>query len=74
VNAIEAVPASTTPLDAVAAALEAVVPVFQERHKLVRQRQAVIAATPGLSEPNTQDLSQLIRASLDQLKGIVAGT
>ncbi|BCL79959.1 TetR family transcriptional regulator [Ktedonobacteria bacterium brp13] len=122
VSAIEAAPASTTPLDAVAAALEGVVPVFQERHTLVRQRQAVIAANPGLqerellkgalltsamvealrrrgvtdpaaslaaevgviafktafdrwvSEPNAQDLSRLIRASLDQLKSIVAGT
>jgi hypothetical protein len=27
-----------------------------------------------VSEPNAQDLSRLIRASLDQLKGIVAGT
>ena len=121
VSTIEAAPASATPLDAVAAALEAVVPVLQERHKLVRQRQAVIAANPGLqerellkgalltsamaealrrrgvtdpaaslaaevgvivfktafdcwvSEPNAQDLSRLIRASLDHLKGIVAG-
>src|SRR5947207_7192865 len=35
VNTIEAAPTSTTPLDAVAAALEAIVPVFQERHKRV---------------------------------------
>ena len=122
VSTIEAAPASATPLDAVAAALEAATPVFRERHELVRQRQAVIAANPGLqerellkgafltsamsdalrkrgvsdleailaaevgaitfkiafdrwvSEPDEQDLSRLIRASLDQLKGIVAGT
>jgi AcrR family transcriptional regulator len=122
VSTIEAAPASTTPLNAVTAALEAVVPVFQERHKFVRLRQAVIAANPGLqerellksalltsvmaealrrrgvtdpaaslaaevgviafktafdrwvSEPNAQDLSRLIRASLDLLKSIVAGT
>ena len=122
VNGIEAAPASSAPLDAVAAALETFVPVFQEQHTFVHQRQAVIAATPGLqerellkgalltsamaealrrrgvtaraaclaaevgvlvfkiafdrwaSEPNPQDLSQLIRASLDQLKSIVAGT
>ena len=121
-SAIANEPASAGPLDAVAAALEAAVPMFQERHTLVRQRQAVIAANPGLqerellkgalltsamaealrrrgvtdpaaslaaevgviafktafdrwvSEPNAQDLSQLIRASLDLLKGIVAGT
>jgi AcrR family transcriptional regulator len=122
VSTIEAAPASATPLDAVAAALEAATPVFRERHELVRQRQAVIAANPELqeremlkraaltsamadalrsrgvsdlaasiaaevgaitfkiafghwvSEPDEQDLSRLIRASLDQLKGIVAGT
>ncbi len=122
VSTIEAAPASATPLDAVAAALEAATPVFRERHELVRQRQAVIAANLGLqerellkrmalasamvnalrrrgvtdsaaslvaeigvisfstaydrwiSEPVEQDLSRLIRASLDQLKGIVADT
>ncbi len=122
VNAIEAAPASATPLAAVAAALEAGTPVFQERYKLVRLRQAVIAANPELqeremlkraalasamadalrsrgvtdltatlaaevgfiafktaynrwvSEPVEQDLSQLIRASFEQLKSIVAGT
>ncbi len=122
VSAIEAAPASATPLDAIITALEAATPMFQERHTLVRQRQAVIAANPELqerellkgalltsamaealrrrgvtdpaaslaaevgviafktafdrwvSEPNAQDLSRLIRASLDQLKSIVAGT
>jgi AcrR family transcriptional regulator len=49
-SAIANEPASAGPLDAVAAALEAAVPVFQERHTLVRQRQAVIAANPGLQE------------------------
>jgi AcrR family transcriptional regulator len=121
VNTIEAAPDSAAPLDAVAAALEAAVPVFRERRELVRQRQAVIAANPGLQErellkraalasamadalrrrgvpdpaaslaaevgviafktayarwvsaPDEQDLSRLIRESLDQLKGITAG-
>lgn len=122
VSTIEAAPASATPLDAIVAALEAATPVFRDRHELVRQRQAVIAANPELqeremlkraaltsamaealrrrgvtelaailaaevgaiafktafdrwvSEPNAQDLSRIFRASLDQLKGIVAGT
>ena len=122
VNAIAAAPASSTPLDAVAAALETFVPVFQEHHTFVRQRQVVIAANPGLqerellkgalltaamaealrrrgvtdlaaslaaevgviafkiafdrwvSEPNPQDLSQLIRVSLHQFKEIVANS
>ena len=121
VSAIANAPTSATPLEAVAAALEAAIPVFRERHELVRQRQAVIAANPELqeremlksaaltsvmadalrsrgvtdsaailaaevgfitfktaydrwvSEPDEQDLSRLVRASFDQLKGIVAG-
>ena len=122
VRAIEAMPTSVAPLDAVVAALEGFVSVFHEHHTLVRQRQAVIATTPGLqerellksalltsamaealrrrgvtdpiaslaaevgvivfktafdrwvSEPKAQDLSQLIRLTLDQFKSIVAGT
>ena len=122
VSTIEAAPASATLLDVVAAALEALAPVIKERHKRVRQRQAVIAANPELqeremlkraaltsdmadalrrrgvtdlaailaaevgsiafkiafdrwaSEPNAQDLLQLVRTSLDQLKSIVAST
>ncbi len=122
VSTIGTAPASATPLDAVAAALQAAIPVFRERHELIRQRQAVIAANPELqerellkqaaltsamadalrsrgvsdlaasiaeevgaitckiafdrrvSESDEQDLSRLLRASLDQLKGIVAGT
>src|SRR6478672_2975239 len=50
VSTIAAAPDSTAPIDAVAAALEAATPVFRERHELARQRQAVIAANPGLHE------------------------
>ena len=121
VSAIVNAPASTTPLDAVAAAFEVVAPLFQDRYDLVRQRQSVIAANPELqerdllkraslasvladalrrrgvtdsaarltaeigvisfstafarwvSEPDEQDLSQLIEESLAQLKGIIVG-
>ena len=121
VSAIAAAPDFAAPLDMVAAALEAAVPVFRERHALVRERQAVIDANPGLQErellkraalasaiaealrrrgvvdpaarlaaevgviafsaafarwvsaPDEQDLAQLIRASLDQLKVMIAG-
>ena len=120
-SAIANAPASAAPIDAVAVALETGVPVFQERHKLVRQRQAVIAANPGLQErellkgalltsamaealrrrgvtdptaslaaevgfvafkmaythwvstPDEQDMSQLIRESLDQIRVMIAG-
>jgi AcrR family transcriptional regulator len=48
--AIAGVPDSATPAEAVAAALTAAVPVFHQRHELARQRQAVVAANPGLQE------------------------
>ena len=121
VSAIANAPASAAPIDAVAAALEVVAPLFRERYELARQRQSVIAANPELqerellkraslasamadalrrrgvtdpaaslaaeigvisfytafarwvSEPDEQDLSQLIRESLDQLKVIIVG-
>ena len=121
VSTIEAAPDSAAPIDAVAAALEAAVPVFRERHALAQQRQAVIAANPGLQErellkraalasamadalrrrgvpgpaaslaaevgviafktayarwvsaPDEHDLARLIRASLEQLKVVLAG-
>jgi len=119
-SAIANAPAPAAPIATVAAALEAVVPVFQERHKLVRQRQAVVAANPELQErellkgalltsamaealrrrgvtdpaaslaaeigviafkmayahwvstPDEQDLSQLIRESLNQIRVMIA--
>jgi AcrR family transcriptional regulator len=121
VGAIAAAPDSAAPVDMVAAALEAAAPVFQERRELARQRQAVIAANPGLqerellkraslasamagalrkrgvtepaaslaaevgviafktayarwiSDPDQQDLSQLIRESLGQLEVMTTG-
>ena len=119
VNAITNAPASAAPLDAVAAAFEAIAPLFQGRYELARQRQSVIVANPELqerellkraslasvmtdalrrrgvtdpaaslaaevgvlsfstafarwvSDPDEQDLSQLIGESLAQLKGII---
>lgn len=50
VRAIAAAPESAAPIVAVALALEAAVPLFHERRSLVRQRQAVITANPGLRE------------------------
>src|SRR5262245_65226921 len=50
VNTIEAAPDSAAPLEMVAAAMEAAVPIFRERHAIARQRQMVIAATPELRE------------------------
>ncbi len=121
VNTIANAPASASPIEMVAAALEAAVPIFEERHELAQQRQAVIDAHRGLQErellkrnalaaamanalrqrgvsdtiarlaaeigviafttayarwvsaPSEQDLSRLIRESLDQIKAITAG-
>ena len=121
VGAIEAAPDAAAPIEMIVAALEAAVPVFQERHEIARQRQSVIDANPGLreremlkrttlasgmaealrrravpdsaaslaadvgvvvfktayarwlGEPGAADLVRLIRASLDQLKSIIAG-
>ena len=49
-KAIASAPMSATPIEMVAFALESAVPVYQERRALARQRQAVIAANPGLHE------------------------
>jgi len=43
-------PESASPMEMVAAALEAVVPVFRDRHEQARRRHEIIAATPGLQE------------------------
>lgn len=68
VNTIEAAPDSTAPIDAVAAALEAAVPVFQERHALARQRQEVIDANPGLQERELLKLAALASAMAGALR------
>jgi AcrR family transcriptional regulator len=69
VSTIASAPASAAPIDAVAAALEAAVPVFRERHDLARQRQAVIAATPGLQERELTKRASLAAAMADALRG-----
>jgi AcrR family transcriptional regulator len=55
---IAAAPEPATPLDMVAAALQAGAPVFEERREFGRQRQAVID-----SHPELQEREQLKRAS-----------
>lgn len=68
VSAIEAAPASTTPLDTVVAALEAALPVFQQRHEQVRQRQTVIAVNPELQERELLKGALLTSAMADALR------
>ena len=82
VSTIASTPDSMSPIEAVAAALEAAAAVFRERHELGRQRQAVIAGVMAVktayarwvSQPEEQDLSRLIRESLDQLKVLTSGS
>jgi MftR C-terminal domain len=51
----------------VAAALEAAVPVFYERRKIVRQRQAVVTANSGLQERELLKLASLASAMTEAL-------
>jgi AcrR family transcriptional regulator len=121
VSALASARDDATPIDAIAAALEATAALFQERREYSRQRQSVIAANAELqereliklaslsaaladtlrrrgvkdpaatltaeagiavfrvaferwvNESGQQDLSQLIRESLDELKAVTAG-
>jgi AcrR family transcriptional regulator len=60
-------PASMSPIDAVGAALMAVGPFFEDRHKHARRRQAVIAANPRLQERELIKLSAIASALADGL-------
>jgi AcrR family transcriptional regulator len=68
VSTIADAPDSATPIDAVAAALLAAAPVFRDRHDLARQRQAVIAANPGLQERELLKRASLASAMADALR------
>jgi AcrR family transcriptional regulator len=68
VHTITSAPDSAAPIDAVAAALEAAAPVFRERYALARQRQAVIAANPGLQERELLKRASLASAMADALR------
>jgi hypothetical protein len=64
----EAAPDVDAPIAAVAAALKAATPVFQERYELARQRQAVIAANPGLQEHEMLKRAALASAMAEALR------
>jgi AcrR family transcriptional regulator len=68
VHTIEAAPDSAAPIDVVAAALEAAVPVLHERREFARQRQAVISANPGLQERELIKLASLAAAMAEALR------
>ena len=67
-RAIASAPDSATPIEAVAAALVAAVPVFHERRERSRQRQAVIATNPELQERELLKRASLASALADALR------
>jgi len=67
-TALAAAPDSLAPIDAVAMALEATGPVFQERREFALQRQAIIAANAELRERELIKLASLAGAIGDALR------
>jgi AcrR family transcriptional regulator len=68
VSTLADVPESATPIDAVAAALDAAAAVFQDRQEHSRQRQKVIAANAELQERELIKLASLSAALADTLR------
>jgi AcrR family transcriptional regulator len=66
--AVRAAPESAAPIDMVGAALLAIAPIFTDRHARARQRQAVIAATPGLQERELMKLASLATSLTEALR------
>jgi AcrR family transcriptional regulator len=68
VSAVEAAPESAAPIDAIAAALEATGPLFQERRDSARQRQRIIDANAELRERELIKLASLASALAGALR------
>jgi AcrR family transcriptional regulator len=68
VNGVADAPSSLAPMDAVAAAVEAVGGLFSERHAFARRRQHIIAANPELQERELIKLASLSAALADTLR------
>jgi len=69
VRAVADAPGPAAPLDAVADALQATAPLFQQRGDFPRQRQAVIVANPELQERELIKLAALAAAMAGALRG-----
>jgi AcrR family transcriptional regulator len=65
---IAAAPVDASPIEMVAAAVEATAEVFAGRHEWARQRQAVIAAHPGLQERELLKRASLASANAGALR------
>jgi AcrR family transcriptional regulator len=69
VDTVAGMPESVTPIDAVAAALDAAGARIQERREYSRQRQAVIAANAELQERELLKLAALASGVAEALRG-----
>ncbi|TWV55897.1 TetR family transcriptional regulator [Streptomyces misionensis] len=67
-DAVADVPPSATPLDALAAGLDAVCEMFEERREFAGKRHAVISATAELRERELIKLASLAAALADTLR------
>jgi AcrR family transcriptional regulator len=67
-EAVAAAPAQASPLDAVAAGLEATAGMFEERREFAARRQRVIAAHPDLQERERNKLAGLAVAMAESLR------
>jgi AcrR family transcriptional regulator len=68
-DATAAAPASATPIEAVAAGLNAAGVMFAQRHDFARQRHAIIAANPELHERELIKLSSMAESIAGALRG-----
>jgi hypothetical protein len=68
VTAVADAPESAGPLDAIAAGLDAIAGMFEERRSFSRQRRAIIAANPELQERELIKLAAWATALADVLR------
>ncbi|MBW4077468.1 MAG: TetR family transcriptional regulator [Acidobacteria bacterium] len=68
VDTLRSVPESVVPIDAVAATLNVVAGVFQERREFALQRQSIIAVNPELQERELIKLASLTAAIAQALR------
>lgn len=68
VNSVAAAPGSASPMEAVGMAVLAVGETFDGRRDRARERQAVVAATPGLQERELMKLATLAGALTEALR------
>ena len=68
VREVGAAPAGAAPLDAVAAGLDAIAAMFEERREFAGRRQRIIAANPELQERELIKLASLGRAVAEALR------